>query len=143
MVVDPTLLWPMLALVALTFLVTMEMYRRRIAEIRSRRIPLASIATSRGMATLEDVAAADNFRNLFEMPVLFYAACLTLAVLGPVGWLPATLAWCYVALRVLHSAIHLRSNRVRWRFNAFALSTAVLVALWMVAAAEIAGRGHR
>ncbi len=143
MIIDPALLWPMLALVALTFLVMVEMYRRRIAEIRSRRIPLASIATSRGMATLEDVAAADNFRNLFEMPVLFYAACLTLAVLGPGGRLPAMLAWCYVALRVLHSAIHLRSIRVRWRFNAFATSTAVLLALWMVAAVQIASRGYR
>jgi len=113
MVLHPTLLWPMLALVALTFLVAVEMYRRRIAEIRSRRIPIASIATSRGMATLEDVAAADNFRDRFEMPVLFCAACLTLTLLGAGGPLLSALAWSHVALRVLHSAVHLLSAHLR------------------------------
>lgn len=138
MTVEATLIWPMLALVALTFVVTVQMYRRRVAEIRARRIPLASIATSRGMTALEDVAAADNLRNLFEMPVLFYVACLTLAVVGADGPLAPALAWAYVALRALHSAIHLGGNRVRWRFYAFAASTAVLLAIWMVIAVELA-----
>jgi len=116
MVPSPALLWPMVALVALvalTFLVTVEMYRRRIAEVRSRRIPIASIATSRGMVTLEYVAAADNFRNLLKMPVLFYAACLTLPLLGAGGPLLSALAWSYVALRVLHSAVHFLSAHLR------------------------------
>ncbi len=143
MTLDRTLLWPMLALVALTFVVALAMFRRRIAEIRARRIPLASIATSRGLATLEDVAAADNFRNLFEMPVLFYAACLLMALLGSDGLLLPVLAWAYVALRVLHSAIQLNGNRVRWRFNAFAASTAVLLAIWVVTAVQLAGPGPR
>lgn len=134
------LLWPMVALVALTFVVTVQMYRRRVAEIRARHIPLRSIATSRGMTALEDVAAADNFRNLFEMPVLFYAACLTLTVVGADGPLAAPLAWAYVALRALHSAIQLGGNRVRWRFYAFAASAAVLLAIWVVVAFELALR---
>ena len=56
--------------------------------------------------------------------------------------LPA-LAWTYVGLRVLHSAIQLNGNRVRWRFNAFAASTAVLLAIWALTAAELAAQGTR
>jgi len=138
MPIDRTMLWPMFALGMLTFVVLVVMFRQRVAEIRSRRISLGAIATSRGMATLEDVAPADNFRNLFEMPVLFYAVSLTLAVTGArTSWLLG-LAWAYVALRVLHSAIQLTHNRVRPRFNAFAASAAVLLAIWVMTAAQIA-----
>ena len=113
------------------------MFRRRVAEIRRRRIPLRELATSRGIAQLEDSAAADNYRNLFEMPVLFYAACLlaaTARLQSPV--LPA-LAWAYVGARLAHSAIQLGANRVRWRFMAFAASAALLLALWCTVAVAL------
>lgn len=51
-----------------------------------------SIATSRAISsTLEDTAPADNFRNLFEVPVLFFVVCLTLLSLDRV--IPAQLAF--------------------------------------------------
>ncbi len=40
------------------------------------------------------------------------------------------LAWAYVALRVVHSAIHCGYNRVMHRFYAFLASNLVLWALW-------------
>jgi hypothetical protein len=40
-------------------------------------------------------------------------------------------AWIYVGLRLLHSGIHLASNRVRQRLLAFALSNFVLLAMWI------------
>jgi len=63
--------WPLTVQVLLTLVVTIRMYHARIAELRSRRIRPQELATSRGAASLENVAAADNFRNLFELPVLF------------------------------------------------------------------------
>ncbi len=138
MSIDRSMLWPMFAMVALSFVVLIVMFRRRVAEIRSRGLKLGAIATSRGMAALEDVAPADNFRNLFEMPVLFHAACLMLAVSGGSTPLLLGLAWAYVALRALHSAIQLTHNRVRQRFNAFAASAAVLLAIWILAAVQVA-----
>ena len=42
-------------------------------------------------STFEDTAPADNFRNLFEVPVLFFAVCLTLLSLHRV--IPAQLAF--------------------------------------------------
>ena len=121
---DRDVLWPMLAMAGLSFAVTVAMFRRRVAEIRRRRIPLRELATSRGIALLEDSAAADNYRNLFEMPVLFYAACLLVAAARLDSPALPVLAWAYVAARLAHSAIQLGANRVRWRFMAFAASAA-------------------
>lgn len=40
------------------------------------------------------------------------------------------LAWVYVALRFLHSFIHLTYNNVLHRLSAFAVSNFVLIGMW-------------
>lgn len=47
------------------------------------------------------------------------------------------LAWAYVALRAVHSVIHITYNGVTHRLVAFALSNVVLIALWGVFAAGV------
>ena len=73
---------------------------------------------------------ARHFTNLFEVPVLFYVVVLMTYVTHQVTtWLVAC-AWAYVALRWVHSAIHLTSNDVVARFSAYFASGAVLVVMW-------------
>jgi len=48
-------------------------------------------------------------------------------------------AWGYVALRIVHSAIHLSYNQVLHRLAVFALSNVLLGALWVIAALHVAG----
>ena len=141
---DRWLLYPVLALVALTFVVGVVMYRRRVGEMKRRRIPPQAVASAVAMATtLEDTRAADNFRNLFETPVLFYAGMIVayVAKLGSPALL--ALAWAYVLARVVHSAIHCTTNRVMHRFKAFLTSFALLGALWAMIAWDllVAGKG--
>lgn len=132
--------WPMFALVALTFAVSILMYRRRAGEMRARRIHPQAVATASAMAgKLENVTAADNFRNLFEGPTLFYAACAVALALRLADPLLVALAWAYVAARCAHTAIHVTTNRVMRRFAAFATSHALLALLWIVLAVRVAG----
>lgn len=124
---------PGLAMVALTFVVLGVMFRRRVAQMRRDRIRPQQVATSQQAAALyADVAPADNFRNLFEMPVLFYFALAVAAISGQTGPLVVGLAWAYVAARIAHSVIQCTYNRVMHRFRAFAASVFVLLALWSV-----------
>lgn len=141
MSLDRTLiLWPMVAQAGLTVDVSIRMYRVRIAEMRARRIAPDSIATSRAAAErLEDTAAADNYRNLFELPVLFYTICLALYASDLVVPAQVFLAWSFVAFRILHSWIQVTTNRVMNRFRAFILSMACVFAMWALFAVRIAG----
>ena len=124
---------PVLAMVALTFIVFGVMFRRRVAQMKRDRVHPQAVATSQQAAVLfTDVAPADNFRNLFEMPVLFYLAVLVAAMTDQVTMPVLVLAWGYVFARVLHSAIHCSCNKVMHRFRAYALSVFVLVVLWGV-----------
>lgn len=129
---------PVLAMAALTFVVWWRMYFIRIGEMRRERIHPQSIASSaQAAARLQDTRAADNFRNLFELPVLFYAALAVAALSGQGGALVVALAWLFVALRVVHSAIHCTYNRVMHRFVAYLLGGLVLWALWGVVGAGL------
>ena len=122
---------PALAMVALTIAVWLRMYATRIGEMRRERIHPQAVATSAQMAArLSDTRAADNFRNLFELPVLFYAGVMLAAQLGVADIASLVLAWSFVGLRAVHSVVHCTFNHVMTRFVAYALATLVLFAFW-------------
>jgi hypothetical protein len=80
-----------------------------------------------------------NLMNLLELPVLFYVVCLMLYVTGGASSFAVELAWAYVALRIVHSLVHLTYNRVVHRLAVFALSNAVLFVLWLQAGMQVVG----
>lgn len=127
-----SILLPCAAMVLLTGIVWVVLYVERLGEMRRRRIEPQSLATARQAASvLERVNAADNFRNLFEVPVLFYALCLALGQAGHVtpGFVLA--AWVFVGLRAVHSLIHVTYNRVMHRFIVYAASSILLFGMWL------------
>lgn len=128
------------ALVLMTFVVGMLMLRCRISEMRAKRIHPQAVSTSTLAASrYENVQAADNFRNLFETPVLFYAlVAIAIGVGQAPGWLAAG-AWLYVILRLVHTVIHCSYNNVMHRLAAFMSSFGLLVGLWIFYLVGLAG----
>lgn len=126
---------PALAMVVLTFGVWWRMYFIRTGEMKRERIHPQALATSAlAAASLTDSRAADNFRNLFELPVLFYLALVVAVQAGLVTTTVLTLAWLFVALRIAHSVIHCTYNKVMHRFYIYAAGGMVLWTLWGVLA---------
>lgn len=122
---------PAVAMVALTFVVWWRMYVVRIGQMKRERIHPQAVATSaQSSARLTDSCAADNFRNLFELPVLFYVALVVAAVTGQVNATTIALAWAFVLLRIVHSAIHCTYNEVMHRFYAYVAGGMALWLLW-------------
>ncbi|MGV8940139.1 MAG: MAPEG family protein [Lysobacter sp.] len=126
---------PALAMVALTVVVWFRMYFMRVAQMKRERIhPQAVASSAQSAALLTDSRAADNFRNLFELPVLFYLALVVAAVCGLATATLLGLAWLFVALRVLHSAIQCSYNKVMHRFKAYLAGGMILWAIWILLA---------
>jgi hypothetical protein len=127
---DPIWL-PCVAMVAVTALVWIKLYMDRLGEMRARGIAPQAVATTREAAgQLKRTQAAENFRNLFEVPVLFYLLCVALAVSGATTPAFVAAAWIYVGLRALHSLIHATYNRVVHRFLVYVASTLLLFGMW-------------
>lgn len=132
------ILYPLLPMFLLTCLVAATLLRRRIAFYKANRVHPQKTATSLQMAaTITDTRAADNFRNLFETPVMFYVAVLAIFAAGLVCTAHLVLAWAYVAARYAHSYIHCTSNVVMHRFYAFLTSATLLVAIWLMLAYQL------
>ena len=80
-------------------------------------------------------------RNLFEMPVLYFALVPLLIVTGLENDVQSILAWVFVGLRAAHSFVHVGSNKVPHRFGIYLLSCIVLSAMWVGFAVDMAVAG--
>lgn len=137
-----SLVYPMLALVLLTFGVAVVLFRARVRAVREGHATVSYFRTFQGSPEPEFlVKPTRHFVNLFEVPVLFYAGCLAAMVTGIAGTLVVALAWAYVVLRFVHSYIHLGGNRVRYRMRVYFASWLALLAMWVVVAVGVAMRG--
>ena len=131
--------WPMLAQVAVIAVVWVRMHIVRIAELRARRINPQKLARSGPKSELlHNTDASDNFKNLFEVPVLFFVICLAIAASGTQSLLLLTMAWIFVALRALHSIIQTTYNLVMHRFPVYVLGTLVVFAMWALFGVRLA-----
>jgi hypothetical protein len=124
---------PLFAMVLLTFVVWVYMYVRRLTFLSRLDVPRQELTPAR-LAELSPRAVAnpsDNLKNLFEIPVLFYALALVLFTTHQVDGVYVAAAWIFVLFRALHSAVHCTINVIPLRFFLYLLST---LAVWFIAA---------
>jgi hypothetical protein len=125
---------PVFATMFLTLAVWIYLYVRRIAFIQGNRLSPKDLAVPGELARLSPPQVSnpsDNFKNLFEIPVLFYALALYLFATSQVDGSYLAASWMFVAFRVLHSAVHCTFNHVTLRFTLYLIST---LAVWFVLA---------
>ncbi len=123
---------PMLAVATLTIIGFFRMVAVRLRSIRARATPLKYYVAFQNGAEPEHVAVVvRHYANLFEGPVLFYAACISVYVLGAVTTPIYLTAWAYAVCRIAQSTIHLTYNNVRHRAYAFLLGWLAMTALWI------------
>ena len=126
---------PFFATMGLTLIVWIYLYARRIPFIRS--LGNVDLSFPGELARLSPPSVSnpsDNFKNLFELPVLFYALSLYLFVTGQVDAAYVTAGWIFAAFRILHSAVHCTFNHVMLRFNLYLVSCLALFIMGVRAA---------
>lgn len=122
---------PMLVIVALTFVAFLRMAIARAAAIKAGQDPDYYRSHLGGSEPEATVVAVRHYGNLLELPVLFYAACLTAYALAAVGGWTLVFAWAYTAARLVQSFIHMSYNNPAHRGLGFVLGVFCLLALWI------------
>ncbi len=123
---------PFLATMGLTLAVWITMFARRIRFLTANEVDPRDLERPGALAEIsppEISNPSDNLKNLFEIPVLFYALCLYLHATAQVDGLHVASAWVFVAFRGLHSAVHCTFNRVMLRFYLYLVSA---LAVWFM-----------
>jgi hypothetical protein len=122
---------PVLLVVALTFVAFIKMAASRGAAVKAGHDPnyyKAHLGAPEPEAT---VAATRHYGNMFELPTLFYLACLTAFVLSAVSGWTLIFAWGAALGRVLQSAVHMTYNNPAHRGGGFIISLLFILALWI------------
>jgi hypothetical protein len=130
--------WPMLAQVLLVYIVYVVMGRRRFVAVKSGEAKVGQFKT-RSTEPASSVTVANNLSNQYELPVLFYALCLTLNITNGVNYLTLALMWIFVVSRYVHAWIHLTSNKLILRNRSFVLGLVVLGLGWIWLALHLLG----
>lgn len=127
--------WPMLVQVSLSITILFWLAWSRVSRVAKQGI---SEIRKTGFPT-HVVNAGDNFKNQFEIPVLFYALCLFFVVTGGVTGLVLITAWVFVIARILHALVQLTKNIIfPYRFGAFFVSAIAILVMMLLAFAHLA-----
>ena len=126
------ILFPIVAMVALVVFVVVRLGRSRVRAVRRRDISVRFFELYQGSEEPEELRALSrHFVNLFELPILFYVACIVAYVSVQVDLWLVLLAWFFVVSRYVHSYIHLTSNIVIQRFRVYGIGLVALVLMWL------------
>ncbi|MCP5334250.1 MAG: MAPEG family protein [Oceanospirillaceae bacterium] len=126
------MLYAMFALVVLTFVVMGLMGYVRMRSVSKGQVPARYYKLMQG-ADLPEVVikTGRHFNNLFEVPVLFYAASILAIVMHVDNQSMVMLAWAFVICRLVHAIIHMTYNHPLHRLASFTVGCCVVLAMWV------------
>lgn len=124
------MIYPMFAMILLTFLVAFRLLFLRLKAVKNGAMKLSQFRLNTGEIPDEITQTARNYSNLFEIPVLFYAAGATAIAMGTDSTGLLIAGWVFVLARVFHSIIHLTSNNVIHRFRAYFIGLLSVLVMW-------------
>lgn len=103
---------------------------RRVRAVMRKRVSTQDFKHGESDQVPPDVSLPNRiFMNLLEVPVLFYLVICIAYLTAQVTPALLTLAWLYVLLRFVHSAIYFTYNHVGHRAMVFGLSNLLVVAM--------------
>ena len=131
-----TIFGPFFAMHLLTIIVWIYMYMKRIpfivSYIEKHKCANEELGNPSSKHYLNNISPpsvrnpSDNLKNLFELPILFYAMILYLYATHNVDLTYVKAAWIFVIFRYIHSAIHCTFNATMPRFHCYCISSIAL-----------------
>jgi hypothetical protein len=133
--------YPMFAMVLLTLVVAGILLFSRINAARSGSVDPRVFKLNQSKEIPDRlIQITNNYSNLFEIPILFYIACLLCMVWQFQNQLILGLAWLFVASRVVHTWIHLTRNKIIPRLFAFLTGVICVLLIWILLFMQLVSR---
>ena len=124
------LFYPRLAMFLWTVVVMLRNMQVRVAAVKRGELTNKYFELFKGAEPPQSRQKSGNdFRNLTELPPLFFIICLAVMFMGRTDVNFIALAWSYVTLRVEHSLLHLTVTKVPAAL--FAAGNIVLLIIWV------------
>ncbi len=132
-----SLLIPVFVQVTLTFVLMSWMWSHRVGAIKSGEVKFTDISLREPVWPKRAMQIGNCFQNQLETPMLFYVVIALALITRMTGVVFVSLAWAFVATRLVHAYIHTGTNNVKARFNAMLTGVVILGAMWVIFAIRI------
>ena len=133
-----SLLAPVFAQVALTFILLFWMGRERYRAVARKEVDVTDVVHGDGKWPKKARQVAASFHNQLEIPPLFYLVSVLALITETAGLAFLALAWGFVISRIAHMAIHVTSNDVKLRGPVYVVGVFILMAMWVILAYGVA-----
>ena len=125
------MIYPLLAMVLLTLLVTLRLLFIGGYLVITKKVHIKQFRNMDGEFPKYALSARDQFRNMFEIPILFYLLCVLLLIENNYNQIDIYLAWGFVFFRLVHSLIRIPNRNVLYRYLSFIVSRFFLIGGWI------------
>jgi len=126
------LIYPTALLVTLTFIVSIALVSYRFYLVRTQQVHPGYFKLNRGgKPPKRHEALLDNYNNLFQVPILYYAVVAFAIVTQNIDETLVTLAWAFVGLRIVHTLIHVIYNNILHRLAVFFAAYVAVGMMWI------------
>ena len=118
-------------MVALTFVVTMRLLYFAVKSVKKGEVHIKQYRIYDGEFPPILNSVRQHYKNMFEMPILFYLLAVLVLIQGNTTNLDIIFAWGFVVFRILHSISRIPNRDVNLRFGLFAGSFLMLLGGWI------------
>jgi len=123
----------MLAHILLVLVLFLKLGMEKSKAIKAGNVDRQKTAMDSNAWPVSVQKVANNIKNQFEAPVLFYALSIIFYITSGVDVVSLSLALIFLVSRCFHAYVHIGSNYVPWRFKSFLLGMLILLVMVAVA----------
>jgi hypothetical protein len=126
------LILPLIAMILLTLSVTLYLAISNSLAVLSKKVHIKHLK----LFNIDEIpnyltTISQHYKNLFELPILFYVWIFTILNLENWTQIDIYLAWAFVGSRYFHSLIRVPNKKVQLRFYIFLIGLCIILVCWI------------
>ena len=126
-----TILYPLIAMIFLTLIVGAQLLYCNSKAVLKGEVNIKSFRLFDSEIPNHLKSISQHYKNMFELPVLFYVLCILFIVNDNFSDFDVIIAWGFFSFRFLHSLVRISNQNINLRFGLFIGSFAMLIIGWI------------
>ena len=118
-------------MIILTMFVTLRLIIIAVNLVQTKQVHIKQFKMFDGEIPQYALNAREHFKNMFEIPILFYVLCIISITTNNYSQTDVNIAWGFAISRLLHTVVRIPNKDVIMRFTFFVVGLFFLGIGWI------------
>ena len=118
-------------MIILTMFVTLRLIIIAVNLVQTKQVHIKQFKMFDGEIPQYALNAREHFKNMFEIPILFYVLCIISITTNNYSQTDVYIAWGFAISRLLHTVVRIPNKNVIMRFTFFVIGLFFLGIGWI------------